>query len=373
MNDTLAYTIFGIVIAGLFAYILYREKNRAGQSDVSQNVLDELLRMKQELHQKSTEQKAEVQNRLDRVHDQLSRGMEHSQNSMQKQHTESQRTIQNISERLVELTKTNEKVSGFAEQLQELQHILKNPKQRGVLGEYWLETLLSNVLPNHKEMYKLQYLVGEDEKTGQKLIVDAAIFINEEVIPIDAKFTLENYNRMMKENDPVLREKLEKAFKSDVKKRIDETSKYIRPDLGTMNFAFMFIPAEGVYYNLLNAEIGSGINSNNLVEYAFSKSVMLVSPTSFYAYLQTVLLGLEKLQIEQKTQEIIKWVGELKRHMRSYEEYHRKLGNNLRTVVGQYDQTSSELRKVSKDVIKITNGSKEEIIDVESLDKPKIQ
>ena len=179
MNDTLAYTIFGIVIAGLFAYILYREKNRAGQSDVSQNVLDELLRMKQELHQKSTEQKAEVQNRLDRVHDQLSRGMEHSQNSMQKQHTESQRTIQNISERLVELTKTNEKVSGFAEQLQELQHILKNPKQRGVLGEYWLETLLSNVLPNHKEMYKLQYLVGEDEKTGQKLIVDAAIFINE--------------------------------------------------------------------------------------------------------------------------------------------------------------------------------------------------
>ena len=96
MNDTLAYTIFGIVIAGLFAYILYREKNRAGQSDVSQNVLDELLRMKQELHQKSTEQKAEVQNRLDRVHDQLSRGMEHSQNSMQKQHTESQRTIQNI-------------------------------------------------------------------------------------------------------------------------------------------------------------------------------------------------------------------------------------------------------------------------------------
>ncbi|MDA1024435.1 MAG: DNA recombination protein RmuC, partial [bacterium] len=194
-----------------------------------------------------------------------------------------------------------------------------------------------------------------------------------QIIPIDSKFTLENYNRMMSEHDPERRDKIEKEFKSDVKKRIDETSKYIRPELGTTNFAFMFIPAEGVYYNLLNAEVGSGVNSNNLVEYAFTKNVMLVSPTSFYAYLQTVLMGLKKLEIEKKTQEIIKRVGELDKHITSYADIHRRLGKNLATVVNQYDQSSDELRKVHRDTLRITSGSTDDMIEFDSTQKPAVE
>ena len=372
MNEIITYSLFSAVIIGLFAYIVYKEKSDSSGSDVSQNVIDEILRMKDELHRGNSEHRQAVQNRIDRVHDQLTKGTEHSQSTMQRQFAQTSRIIQDVTERLTEVNKTNKEVLNFSSQLQELQNILKNPKQRGVLGEYWLETLLSNVLPN-RNMYKMQYEVGEDEKTNQKLIADAVLFVNEEIIPIDAKFSLENYNRMMKEDDKERKEKLEKVFKADVKKRIDETSKYIRPDLGTMGFAFMFIPAEGVYYNLLNAEIGSGINSNNLVEYAFGKSVMLVSPTSFYAYLQTVLMGLQRLEIEKSTKDIIKGVGELGRHFRSYKDIHERLGKNLGTAVNQYNQTSDELKKVSKDIVKITEGSRDDIIELDIVDKPHIQ
>ena len=129
----------------------------------------------------------------------------------------------------------------------------------------------------------------------------------------------------------------------------------------------------GIYYNLLNAEVGSGINSRSLVEYAFGKHVMIVSPTSFYAYLQTVLLGLRELKLEESTQEIIKRVGELGKHFRAYKDYHERLGKNLGTVVNQFNQSNSELRKMSKDVMKITDGSKEEIIDIEEVPKPVIE
>ena len=216
--------------------------------------------------------------------------------------------------------------------------------------------------------------MGEEEKTGAKLIADAVIFIRELVIPIDAKFSLENYNRMIEETDPAKREELEKALKSDVKIRIDETSKYIRPEKGTAGFAFMFIPAEGVYYNLLNADVGSGINSRNLIEYAFSKHVMIVSPTSFYAYLQTVLLGLRELQLEKSTIEIIKKVGELGKHFAAYTDYHKKLGANLSVAVNQYNQSTGELGKVKKDINKISSGSvSDETESIEPVTRPQIE
>jgi DNA recombination protein RmuC len=262
-------------------------------------------------------------------------------------------------------------VLDFSSQLQNLQNILKNPKQRGVLGEYWLETLLRNVLATKD--YAMQYHLGTDETTGKELIADAVIMIREQKIAIDAKFSLENYNRLMEESDAGRRDKLEKELKADIKNRIDETAKYIRQDLGTMNFAFMFIPAEGVYYNLLNAEVGSGINSQNLIDYAFKQHVMIVSPTSFYAYLQTVLLGLRELQLEQSTTEIIKRVGELGKHFAQYSDYHDRLGKNLGVVVNQFNLSSGELRKVNKDISKITAGTLEDFIEAEVVDKPLIE
>ncbi|MFH1611136.1 MAG: DNA recombination protein RmuC [Patescibacteria group bacterium] len=359
-----ALLIIGLAIIGFLIFLLLKtitgNKNQASQN------IDELLKtLKDDIFRSSDAGKNDLLIQINNLREQLSQGIQHSHTSVQKQFEQSAQIIQDVTNRLTELDRTNKQVLDFSSQLQNLQNILKNPKQRGVIGEYWLETLLRNVLP--PESYKMQYKIGTDEKTHQILIADAAIFIRDQVIPIDAKFTLENYNRMMETQDEVEREKIEKIFKSDVKKRIDETSKYIQQEQGTMSFAFMFIPAEGIYYNLLNAEVGAGINSNNLVEYAFSKHVMLVSPTSFYAYLQTVLLGLRELQLEKSTIEIIKRVAELGKHMKSYSDYHEKLGKNLNTTVNQYNQSSGELRKMGKDVSRITSGESEVIIDIEEV------
>jgi len=356
--------------AASLAVILYK-LTKSDNNQASQNIDQMLIMIKEDLSRGSDQHKKDLLIQIQHLQKEMGEGIRHSHSSMQKQFEHTSKIVTDVTKRLTDLDQTNKQVLDFSSQLQNLQNILKNPKQRGVLGEYWLETLLSNVLP--KDSYKMQYRMGEDEKTGQVLIADAAIFVRDLIIPIDAKFSLENYNRMMEQmHDEVQKDKLEKLFKSDVKKRIDETSKYIRQEKGTMNFAFMFIPAEGVYYNLLNADVGSGINSNSLVEYAFEKHVMIVSPTSFYAYLQTVLLGLRELQLESSTQEIIKRVSELGKHMMSYSDYHERLGKNLGTVVNQYNESGNELRKMSKDVSKITSGTLDNVIEVEEIAKPQI-
>jgi len=201
-------------------------------------------------------------------------------------------------------------------------------------------------------------------------IVDAAVFVRDKIIPIDSKFSIENYNRLTEEKDPVERERLEKTFKNDLKLRIDETAKYVKPGEGTMDFAFMFIPHEAIYYDLLVAQVGAvKVNTRDLIEYAFKeKHVIIVSPTSFLAYLQTVLQGLKALQIEESAKEIKKRVEELGRHLITYEDFMNKIGKNLGTTVSAYNGASKEFKKIDKDVLRITGQG----IDAEIalLDKP---
>jgi len=304
-----------------------------------------------------------MQNQLNEIRQTLDAKLGHSTEMMQRQTHESSRIMTNLAEKLAKLEKTNEQVISFAGQLQSLENILKNPKQRGVLGEYYLETLLKNVLP--PKAYEMQYKF----KNGE--IVDAAIFIKDKIIPVDSKFSLENYNRIVQEHNESERAALEKQFKIDLKTRIDETAKYIRPSENTMDFAFMFIPSEGIYYDLLVNQIGAvKVNTHDLIEYAFKeKKVIIVSPTSFFAYLQTVLQGLRALQIEESAKEIRKAVEKLGRHLSSYEEYMKKLGNNLGTSVNMYNRAYKEFAKIDKDVLKITGESIE--TEVLELDKPK--
>lgn len=272
-----------------------------------------------------------------------------SSTTLQRQFEQSSQIIQEVTRNLTHLQETNKQVVSFAEQMKSLENILKNPKQRGILGEYFLETLLSNVLaPDH---YKMQYAL----KNGE--VVDAAIFYNELVIPVDAKFSLEKYNKIMEETDSLRRDELERAFKADVKKRIDETAKYIRPEEGTTDFAFMFIPAEGVYYNLLIYNVGTvNVNTEHLVEYAFKKHVIIVSPSSFFAYLETVLHGLKALRMEASVKEVMQNVELLARHLRAYEEHFQKLGKHLNTTVQCYNTASREYKKIDKDVYKLSEG-----------------
>ena len=357
------YIIIAIIVTAVVVFFI--SKNKGGDNG---SVVRELNAVREEIGRMNADHRKELQNRLDRIDDQIDKKMQHSQTTIQEQFKQTSKIISDVTEKLTTLDNTNKQVLDFSSQLQNLQNILKNPKQRGVLGEYWLETLLSNVLPQGS--YQMQYPMGDDEKTDKKLIADAIIRIREQIIPIDAKFSLENYNRMAEEHDADKRAELENELKKDVKNRIDETAKYIRPEIGTMGFAFMFIPAEGVYYNLLNAEVGSGINSKNLIEYAFSKHVMIVSPTSFYAYLQTVLLGLKELALEQSTTMIIKQVAELGKHFNAYADYHKRVGNNLGVAVNQFNLSSNELRKIGKDVNRISTGAADEVIEVETIDKP---
>ncbi len=289
--------------------------------------------------------------------------------SMQSQFSESQKLIDKflrelgtMTEKVTRVEETGKQMVSFADQLQNLQDILKNPKQRGILGEYYLETLLKNVLPPNN--YQMQYPFQNGE------IVDAAVFVKDKIIPIDSKFSLENYNKLTEAKDPSEKERLEKVFVNDLKTRIQETAKYIRPGEGTMDFAFMFIPHEAIYYDLLINKIGAVTeDTENLVQRAAGKyKVIIVSPTSFLAYLQTVLQGLKAMQIEETAKDIVKRVGELGNHLKKYEEYHCKLGNALGTAVNHYNAGGKEFKKLDKDITRITGESVG--LETPLLDKP---
>lgn len=329
----LVYAMAGVFIGVVFTFVILRTMKSKNDGQGGQSLL--LLQNQIENLTKTLDSRLNETNKL-------------SHESTRSQFNEFARLSRDVTEKLVKLEETNKQVVNFADQLQSLQDILKNPKQRGILGEYYLETLLKNVLPTGS--YQMQYPF----KDGT--IVDAVVFVKEKIIPIDSKFSLENYNRLADERNPVEREKLEKSFRDDLKRRIDETAKYVKPDEGTMEFAFMFIPHEAIYYDLLVAQVGAvKVNTRDLIEYAFKeRHVIIVSPTSFLAYLQTVLQGLKALQIEESAKEIRKRVEELGKHMAAYDEYLQKLGNSLGTTVSHYTNAYKEFKKMDKDVLRVT-------------------
>jgi len=293
--------------------------------------------------------------------DRMDRGNTSVQNAVGKQLSESSKLVGEVTQRLAKLDETNRRVIDVADELKTLQNVLSNPKQRGVFGEYYLESVLENVLPPGQ--YKMQYKFKDGE------IVDAAMFLEKgKILSIDSKFSLENYNRMIEASGKD-REELLLKVKNDLKMRIDETSKYIRPSENTMDFAFMFIPSESLYYDLLINNVGTGGSSRDLIEYAFrDKKVIIVSPTSFMAYLQTVLQGLRSLQIEEQAKDIQIRVGKLGVHISKFELFMQKLGGSLGTTVNHYNNAHKELAKVDKDVVKIANNDPS--IEPLLIDKP---
>ncbi len=338
-------TILLIIIATgvVFAIVLLLEKKRNESEGAIKKDDSSLLMLQQQI--------AQIANAVDSK-------LSESNKNAQEQFKHSADIIRNVTERLTKLDETNRQVVGFADQLKNLQDILKNPKQRGILGEYYLETVLKNVLP--PASFQMQYAFSNGE------IVDAVVFVDKRIIPIDSKFSLDNYNRIIQTNDPAEKKRFETAFINDLKLRIDETSKYVRPEEKTMDFAFMFIPSEAVYYDLLINKVGAiAEDTNNLIYYAGKKKVIVVSPTSFLAYLQTVLQGLRNQKISDQAQTIIKEVERLGKHLFTYSEHFNRLGQHLDTTVSSFNKSKAEFAKVDKDVIKLTGGdSKIELNDV---------
>lgn len=294
--------------------------------------------------------------------DKLERNAAQVQDSVHKQLNQSMKIVSDVTNRLTKLDETNRRVVDVADELKTLQNVLQNPKQRGVFGEYYLESVLGNVLSS--KQFEMQYSFRDG------LIADAVIHLDQgRILPVDSKFSLENYNRMVSATNKQERVDLLKKVRNDLKARIDETSKYILPSEGTMDFAFMFIPSESLYYDLLIGDVGTGSSARDLVEYAFrDKNVVIVSPTSFMAYLQTVLQGLRSLQIEEQAKDIRSQVEKLGRHLSAFNSFMDKLGKSLGVTVGHYNNAHKELSKVDTDVVKIAGTSK--TIEPLLIDRP---
>lgn len=344
----LALVVGGLVSAVVLWFVFNKNKPVENNNDQSfvllQNQLNELVRTVDEKMGLSSKDMQEV---------------------VRHQFSESQKLIKDITEKVTKVEESSRQVFTVAEALQNLEKVLKHQKQRGNLGEAGLELILSNVLAQNQ--FKMQY----GFKNGDA--VDAAIFTKEGIIPVDAKFSLDNYNRVVNESDEHRRAELEKEFKNDLKKRIDETAKYIRTEEGTLPFAFMFIPAEGIYYDLMVNEVGAvKINTRSLIDYAYrDKNVIIVSPTTFAAYLQSVLYGFRAFKIEEGAKEIRQRVGELGKHIAAYDQFMGKLGNSLGTTVNHYNTAYKELKKIDKDVMRISGAEAE--IEPLVIDKPKTE
>ncbi len=353
LNQLIVFLLI-LLIIGLIAVIILLTKKREPASAQDNEKLAAMMERLAGLAEQNRELRQAMDGKLTETH-----------RANQVQFGQTAKIISEVTEKLTKLDETNKQVINFSAQLQNLQDILKNPKQRGVLGEYFLEETLKNVLPPNS--YQMQY--GFKDGT----IVDAVVFVKDKIIPVDSKFSLENYEKILNCREAVEREKLEKQFKQDLKLRIDETSKYIKPAERTMDFAFMFIPSEAIYYDLLINKVGAvQVNTRDLIEYAFKdRHVIIVSPTSFLAYLQTVLQGLRALQIEESAKEILINVQKLSKHILSYEEFMKKLGVSMSTTVNHYNSAYKEFAKIDKDVVKIIDGEKS--VEPILIEKPNVE
>lgn len=347
-----AVIILGALVAVLAVYILWQ--NLRPKTDTSPALL--LKADMQELTKGMSQLK-------DGLQKQLTQQLGTSNRQMAAQFAASAKIIADVTQKLTELDRTNKNVGDIASELKSLQNVLQNPKQRGVLGEYYLEQILKNILPPGS--YQLQY------KLAEATVVDAVVKLEGKLLPIDSKFSLENYNRLI-EAKAEERPALEKMFKEDLKRRIDETAKYIMPSKGTLDQAFMFIPSEGIYYDLLANKVGlAGVSGRNLIEYAAAdKKVTIVGPSTLAAMLQIIVQGLRAIDIQKDTANIRKNVEQLGKHLIAHNGYMQKLGGSLGTTVGHFNTTYKELGKIDKDVVKIADTSPS--VDSLVLDKPNL-
>lgn len=333
-------------------------KNQSKKSDESSALL-----IKQDLDNLS-ENITKLKDGLgQQINERLDKNNELMQKSVISQFKESSKLVADVTERLTKLDETNKRVVDVADELKTLQNVLQNPKQRGVLGEFYLEQILQNLLP--PSSYSLQHKISEG------MVVDAVIHLDGKLLPIDSKFSLENYNRLIDAKDGE-RAVYEKSFKEDLKKRIDETAKYVQPKKGTMDQALMFIPSEAIYYDLLANKVGaSGVSGRDLMQYAaVEKRVVIVGPSTISAMLQVIVQGLKSLEIQKDTDLIRKNIEQLQKHLMAYNAYFDKIGNSLGATVNHYNNASKELGKIDKDIVKIGGG--EVVLELSEIDRPKV-
>jgi len=365
--DIVIIVLLTLVFISLVFLIIKSKISKDSNIDLlsfSNSLNSQIQEIRKEIDKNSRDSRNEVEIKLNKINQQINDYHKSSSRSITEQFKESNKVIKDVTSELKDIKNTNEQVLGFSNQLKNLEKTFSNVKQRGTFGEIQLENILSDYAPVGS--YKMQYSFSNGDT------VDAIINSGEYIIPIDAKFPMENYNRLLESSNTEEEAEYVNKFKNDVKKRIDETAKYVRPKEGTIDLAYMFVPAEGLYQDMLRSRTGTiNINDVNLMQYAFKKNVIICSPVTLFAMLSVVVKQIQNYKIEESIKNVVKNVEKLSSHLNAYKVYHEKLGNQLGITVGHYNTSSKEFKKIDKDIIKISGTSKINI-DSELIEKPQL-
>jgi len=305
----------------------------------------QLVHVMQQVNSQLGQVTSQVNTRLGQVTDQLQK----STGDLNTRLDNAAKVVSDVSKGLGGLSEATKKVFEVGKDIASLQEILRSPKLRGGLGELFLGELLAQILPPAHFTLQHRFKSGE--------VVDAVIRLGHNLVPVDAKFPLENFKRVIEVSSEDEQRTAKRKFIADVKKHIDAISgKYILPDEGTFDFALMYIPAENVYYELIIKDEAMDTDKG-LLNYAFTKRVIPVSPNSFYAYLQTILLGLKGMHIEERAQEILTNLARLSGDFRKFQEEFELVGKHLTNTKSRYDEADKKLAKFEDKLQSLSDAS----------------
>lgn len=286
-----------------------------------------------------TEQLRVINEQVNQQLQQVNQQLQRSSGQIGQRLDSAARVIGEVKENIGKLSKASEQIYEVGKNIATLQEILRPPKLRGGLGEQFLGELLSQILP--PEFFCLQYQFSSGER------VDAVVRLGERIVPIDSKFPLDNFRRVIECKTDEEKRASQKIFYRDVKKHIDDiASKYIVPKEGTYDFALLYIPAENVYYETITKDESFG-EEKGVLNYALNKKVIPVSPNSFYAYLQVIVLGLKGLKIEEHAREIQMLLVGLGRELKDFQEDFRLVGRHITDARNRFDEAKGRLEKFS--------------------------
>ena len=285
----------------------------------------------------TTQQMDQLRGSLQTINSQITQSLDNTRKTVDTRLDSAAKVIQSVHHQLGELGESTKHIFDVGKDISSLQETLRSPKLRGNLGELFLADLLSQILPPGH--YRMQHTFRGGET------VDAVVVLQAGMVPVDAKFPLENFKRVVEAADDPTRVAARKAFVKDVKTHIDAiASKYIRTDENTFDFALMYIPAENVYYETIIKEDEMG-GEMSLFNHALKKRVIPVSPNSLYAYLQTILLGLKGMRVEESARDIINNLGRLRKEFDRFSEAFRLTGRHLENAQTQYAASVGRLGK----------------------------
>lgn len=284
-----------------------------------------------------SQQQDAINAQLRGITDQVNRQLQTSSGEINRRLDNAARVIGDVQKNIGELSEATRRIFEVGRDIATLQEILQPPKLRGGLGEQFLGELLSQILPS--DFFTLQYPFSSGER------VDAVIRLGERLVPIDSKFPLDNFKRLIECKTDEERKVSQKMFVRDVKRHIDDIAgKYILPQEGTYDFALLYIPAENVYYETITKDEGFG-EEKGILNYALKKRVIPVSPNSFYAYLQVIVLGLRGLKIEKDAHRILRSLSGLNKELESFQGDFQLVGRHLTNAMNKYEEARRRLDK----------------------------